>query len=47
MRRALEDANLAPSDIEYLSAHGMATALNDVNETRAIKAVFGNHSCPR
>jgi nodulation protein E len=42
MRQALEDARLAPSDIDYLNAHGTATALNDVNETQAIKAVFGN-----
>ena len=44
MRIALEDAELAPSDIEYLNAHGTATTINDVNETRAIKAVFGNHA---
>jgi len=42
MRQALEDARLTPSDIDYLNAHGTATALNDVNETRAIKSVFGN-----
>jgi nodulation protein E len=42
MRQALEDARLNPSDIDYLNAHGTATALNDVNETRAIKGVFGN-----
>ncbi len=42
MRQALEEARLNPSDIDYLNAHGTATALNDVNETRAIKAVFGN-----
>mgnify|MGYP001427508542 FL=1 len=41
MRLALADAGLAPSDIGYLNAHGTATAINDVNETRAIKAVFG------
>jgi len=35
MRRALEDARLTPSDIDYLNAHGTGTALNDLNETRA------------
>ena len=44
MRLALEDAELAPSDVEYLNAHGTATTINDANETRAIKAVFGNHA---
>ena len=44
MRLALDDARLAPSDIDYLNAHGTATAINDVNETRAIKAVFGDHA---
>ena len=33
MRQALEDAGVAPSEIDYLNAHGTATALNDVNET--------------
>ena len=42
MRQALQDADVGPSDIDYLNAHGTATALNDVNETQAIKAVFGN-----
>ena len=44
MRGALKDANLSPSDIQYLNAHGTATTINDANETRAIKAVFGNHA---
>jgi nodulation protein E len=44
MRQALNEAGLAPSDIEYLSAHGTATTINDVNETRAIKAVYGDHA---
>ncbi len=44
MREALDSAELAPSDVEYLSAHGTATTINDANETRAIKAVFGNHA---
>jgi nodulation protein E len=42
MRQALEDAGVAPSEIDYLNAHGTATALNDVNETMAIKQVFGD-----
>ena len=44
MRMALADAEIGPADIDYLNAHGTATAINDVNETRAIKGVFGNHA---
>ena len=44
MRARSKDAELAPSDIQYLNAHGTATTINDANETRAIKAVFGNHA---
>jgi nodulation protein E len=44
MRRALEDAQLAPTDIDYLNAHGSAIAASDRNETDAIKKVFGKHA---
>jgi len=44
MQIALDDAGLAPSDIDYLNAHGTATTANDINETRAIKRVFGKHA---
>lgn len=44
MRIALKKAGLAPTDIDYINAHGTSTKLNDVTETRAIKAVFGDHA---
>jgi len=42
MKRALRDAGLAPADVDYINAHGTSTPANDVNETKAIKAVFGD-----
>lgn len=44
MRLALDDAKLAPEAINYLNAHGTATTINDLNETNAIKEVFGPHA---
>ena len=44
MRRGLDDAGLSPADIDYISAHGTATKQNDQVETRAVKAVFGEHA---
>jgi 3-oxoacyl-(acyl-carrier-protein) synthase len=41
MSRALEDAGLAPPDVDYINAHGTSTPINDPTETRAIKDVFG------
>ncbi|MBC8085801.1 MAG: beta-ketoacyl-ACP synthase II [Phycisphaerae bacterium] len=44
MRGALMDAGLAPTDVQYVNAHGTSTPLNDPNESQAIKAVFGEHA---
>ena len=44
MKRAMEDASLSPADVQYINAHGTSTPANDYNETRAIKAVFGEHA---
>jgi 3-oxoacyl-[acyl-carrier-protein] synthase II len=44
MRLALVDAGLAPDQIDHINAHGSSTPLNDITETRAIKAVFGEHA---
>jgi nodulation protein E len=44
MRLALDDAKLEPAAIDYLNANGTATVLNDLNETKAIKNVFGSHA---
>ncbi|MEO5580427.1 MAG: beta-ketoacyl-[acyl-carrier-protein] synthase II, partial [Gemmatimonadaceae bacterium] len=44
MKRALNDASLGPQDIQYINAHGTSTPANDINETAAIKAVFGDHA---
>jgi 3-oxoacyl-[acyl-carrier-protein] synthase II len=42
MRRAMKDAGVQPSDVQYINAHGTSTPANDVNETKAIKAVLGD-----
>ncbi|HEX2906326.1 MAG TPA: beta-ketoacyl-ACP synthase II [Phototrophicaceae bacterium] len=44
IRQALEDAQLNPTDIHYINAHGTATALNDVMETKAVKLAFGDQA---
>ena len=41
MQKALKDAGLEPSDIDYINAHGTSTHFNDLTETEAIKTVWG------
>lgn len=44
IRKALADAALQPADVDYVSAHGTATPLNDTIETQAIKGALGEHA---
>jgi 3-oxoacyl-[acyl-carrier-protein] synthase II len=44
MKMALEEACLAPTQIDYINAHGTSTQPNDREETAAIKKVFGDHA---
>ena len=44
MRLALASGGIDPLEVDYINAHGTATPYNDVNETQAIKAVFGEHA---
>jgi 3-oxoacyl-[acyl-carrier-protein] synthase II len=44
MRLALQSAGMNPEEVGYINAHGTSTPFNDANETRAIKAVFGDHA---
>lgn len=44
MREALRDAGVEPTAVDYINAHGTSTELNDLNETQAIKTLFGEHA---
>jgi 3-oxoacyl-[acyl-carrier-protein] synthase II len=44
LRLALSDAGMDAAEVDYINAHGTGTQLNDVMETRAMKAVFGDHA---
>lgn len=44
MRLALQQASLAPEDVDYINAHGTSTLYNDAIETRAIRTAFGSHA---
>ncbi len=44
MTRALKDADVDPSEVDYINAHGTATFLGDIMETRAIKLALAEHA---
>ncbi len=44
MNKAIKDAGITPDKIDYINAHGTSTFYNDRGETKAIKAVFGEHT---
>jgi 3-oxoacyl-[acyl-carrier-protein] synthase II len=44
MEKAFRQAGINPTDVDYINAHGTATAANDLVETRAIKKFFGPHA---
>ncbi len=44
MREALRDGGIKPEQVDYINAHGTSTKLNDLNETKAIKKLFGEHA---
>ena len=44
MQRALEDAGIAPQDVDYINVHGTSTPVGDLSEAQAIIDVFGKHA---
>ncbi|MDU1889963.1 MAG: beta-ketoacyl-ACP synthase II [Dysgonomonas sp.] len=44
MRNALQDANMQPTDLDYINVHGTSTPVGDPSEIKAIKEVFGEHA---
>ncbi|MDP4234363.1 MAG: beta-ketoacyl-ACP synthase II [Bacteroidota bacterium] len=44
MKMAVADAQMSPSDIQYINVHGTSTLPGDISETEAIKVVFGDHA---
>lgn len=44
MKNALADAEMAPTDLDYINVHGTSTPLGDIAEVTAIQKVFGEHA---
>ncbi|MGB0890638.1 MAG: beta-ketoacyl-[acyl-carrier-protein] synthase family protein, partial [Solirubrobacterales bacterium] len=46
MTKALKEAGVDPSAVDYINAHGTSTPYNDLSETKAVKQVFGEKPPP-
>jgi 3-oxoacyl-[acyl-carrier-protein] synthase II len=44
IKLALDDAGISPGDVDYINAHGTSTTINDLSETKAIKAALREHA---
>jgi len=44
MKEAIRDAGITPEEVDYINAHGTSTELNDKNESKAIRNLFGEHA---
>ncbi len=44
MLKTVKDAGISPDQVNYINVHGTSTPAGDVNETKAIKAAFGDHA---
>ena len=44
MKQAIEEAGISTTAVDYINVHGTSTPLGDIAETKAIKALFGEHS---
>ena len=44
MKNALQDAEIAPEEVDYINVHGTSTPLGDIGEVKAVMNVFGDHA---
>jgi beta-ketoacyl-acyl-carrier-protein synthase II len=44
IHKAMQSAGISPAQVDYINAHGTGTVLNDLSETKAIKAAMGEYA---